>query len=178
MGWRQTATEVLHRGPFLAVHRDSVRRPDGTEGVYEHVSVPDGVRVMALDTADRVLLVEDAFYLQDRRVVHLPGGGMDGQDPGRAALRELEEETGLVAGRLDHLGVIDPLPGITRARTHLTLATELRPGTVRREATESGMTTHWRPLHDAVAAVCAGEITEAGSVAALLLAATLRRCHP
>lgn len=161
----------MHRGPFLAVHRDVVRRPDGTEGVYEHVSVSDGVRVVALDTAGRTLLVEDTFYLQGRRMLHLPGGGTEGQDPRRAALRELEEETGLAAGQLDPLGVIDPLPGTTRARTHLMLATDLQPGRMRRDATEAGMTVQWLPLGDAVSAVRAGDITEAGSVAALLLVA-------
>ncbi|WP_217246087.1 NUDIX domain-containing protein [Streptomyces sp. AC602_WCS936] len=139
--------------------------------MYEHVSVSDGVRVVALDTAGRTLLVEDTFYLQGRRMLHVPGGGTDGQEPRRAALRELEEETGLAAGRLDTLGVIDPLPGTTRARAHLMLATDLRPGRMRRDATEEGMTVQWRPLHDAVEAVRAGEITEAGSVTALLLTA-------
>ncbi|WP_437054915.1 NUDIX domain-containing protein [Streptomyces sp. enrichment culture] len=147
--------------------------------MYEHVSVGDAVRVVALDTADRTVLVEDAFYLQGRRMLHVPGGGTEGQDPRRAALRELEEETGLVAGRLDPLGVIDPLPGTTRMRTHLMLATDLRPGRMRRDATEAGMTVQWRPLHDAVAAARAGDITEAGSVAALLLAALItERCRP
>ncbi|MFD3523935.1 NUDIX domain-containing protein [Streptomyces sp. NPDC058653] len=160
------------------MRRDTVRRPDGTAGVYEHVTVFDGVRVVALDTDGQVLLVEDDFYLQRRRMVHLPGGGTDGQDPHRAALRELEEETGLTAARLDTLGVIDPLPGVTSARTHLMLATDLRPGTMRRDGAEIGMTVQWRPLPEAVAAVRTGEITEAGSVTALLLAFQTRDDRP
>ncbi|WP_424850713.1 NUDIX domain-containing protein [Streptomyces sp. SAI-129] len=132
---------------------------------------------MALDTGGRVVLVEDDFYLQGRRMLHLPGGGTEGQDPGQAALRELEEETGLIAGRLHPIGLIDPLPGTTRAQTHLMIATDLQPGRIRRDATESGMTMHWRPLHDAVAAVHAGEITEAGSAMALLLAAAFQLEH-
>lgn len=118
-----------------------------------------------------MLLVEDAFYLQRRRVLHLPGGGVGGQEPCDAAARELQEETGLIAGELRRLGVIDPLPSTTSARTHLFLATALRCGTVNRDDTEIGMTVQRCKFADAVEAVRTGRITEAGSVSALLLAA-------
>ncbi|WP_180930985.1 NUDIX domain-containing protein [Streptomyces sp. AJS327] len=162
----------MHRGPFITLNRDSVIRPDGSRGTYDHITVNDGVRVVALDDHGRVVLVEDEFYLQGRRVLHVPGGGIGGQEPHEAAGRELEEETGFVAGNLRPLGVIDPLPAATMARTHLFLATDLRPGTIHRDDTEIGMTVHWWKLTEAVDAVRAGRITEAGSVAALLLAAT------
>ncbi|MFI6803821.1 NUDIX domain-containing protein [Streptomyces luteogriseus] len=175
MGWTRTSTEVVHQGPFVALHRDSVLRPDGSVGTYEHVTVDDAVRVVALDGQGQVVLVEDDFYLQQRRVLHLPGGGCGGQDPYSAALRELEEETGLVAGDLRPLGVIDPLPSTTAARTHLFLAADLRPGTVHRDDTEAGMTLQWWKMPDAVEAVRVGRITEAGSVSALLLAERTHR---
>ncbi|MFI6350943.1 NUDIX domain-containing protein [Streptomyces sp. NPDC050560] len=172
MGWTRTASEVLHRGRFLNLRQDSVRLPDGSPGTYEHVDVADNVRVVALDGAGRVLLVEDDFYLQGRRVPHLPGGGGEGQPPAVAAARELEEETGLVPGELRQIGVIDPLPATTAARTFLFLATGLRTGVMCRDAAECGMTMRWLPLSAAVAEVRAGRITEGGSVAALLLVGT------
>lgn len=169
MGWERTARELLHQGPFLALYRDSVLRPDGIAGTYEHVVVEDGVRVVAVDDDSQVVLVEDDFYLQERRILHLPGGGVGGQDPHAAAIRELEEETGLVAGETRPLGVIDPLSATTGARTHLFLATDLRPGHTQRDATEIGMTVQRWKLDDAIEAVRSGRITEAGTVAALLL---------
>lgn len=170
MGWVRAATEVLHEGPFVALHRDAVMHPHGDVGNYEHVVVDDGVRVVAFDDDGHVLLVEDDFYLQQRRLVHLPGGGCGGQDPLAAARRELEEETGLVADEVSPLAVIDPLPATTAARTHLFLARGLRQGTLSRDDSEVGMTVQRRKLSEAVEAVRTGEITEAGSVAALLLA--------
>jgi len=175
MSWKRTSTKLLHEGPFLSLFRDSVIRPDGTTGTYEHVKVDDAVRVVAFDEQDHVVLVEDDFCLQGRRLVHLPGGGCDGQDPLDAAGRELEEETGLVADAFRPLTVIDPLPSATAARTHLFLATGLRPGALHRDDTEAGMTLHWWTFQDAVEAVHAGTITEAGSVCALLLAERAHR---
>ncbi|MGP4012534.1 NUDIX domain-containing protein [Streptomyces sp. 4N124] len=174
MTWRELSSEVLHQGSHLSLLRDSVLRPDRSPGTYEHVAVDDGVRIVALDNQERVVLVEDDFYLQRRRVLHVPGGGCGGQHPPDAAVRELEEETGLVAGNVHSLGVIDPLPAVTAARTHLFLATDLRTGTRRRDDTEVGMTVQQRTLGEAIEAVRTGLITEAGSVAALLLAAQAR----
>ncbi|MFF8919106.1 NUDIX domain-containing protein [Streptomyces sp. NPDC015032] len=172
MGWRRLDSEQLHQGPFLSLHRDRVLRPDGGSGVYDHVAVHDTVRIVTLDDQENVLLVEDDFYLQARRMLHLPGGGTDGEDPAAAGRRELAEEAGLVADRIDHLATLDPLPGVTAARLHLVVATGLSPGagTPCRDGTEIGMTATWWPLGQAVAAVYTGRITDAGSVAGLLLA--------
>ncbi|WP_457757675.1 NUDIX domain-containing protein [Streptomyces turgidiscabies] len=170
--WVQLSREVVHQGPFLTLHRDKVVEPDGrSTGFYDHVIVEDAVRVVALDSHGQVAIVEDLFYLQRRRVRHLPGGGSGaGEEPQRAASRELEEETGVLADTWHALSVIDPLPAVTSARTHLFLATGLRPGRLHRDATEVGMTVTWIPLADAVDDVRSGRITEAGSVTALLLA--------
>ncbi|MEU4113354.1 NUDIX hydrolase [Kitasatospora sp. NPDC028055] len=169
--WTTLDSEVVHPGARLTLYRDQVLRPDGERGVYEHVRVRDAVRVVALDPAGNIALVEDAFYLQGTRVVHLPGGGIDaGERVEEAAVRELEEETGWSAGRVETIGAIHPLPSSTRAITHLLLATDLVPGTLRRDATEAAMTAHWHPFHDAVDLVTSGVIREAGSVAAILLA--------
>ncbi|MEW2498527.1 NUDIX hydrolase [Streptomyces nodosus] len=111
-------------------------------------------------------------------VLHLPGGGTGGEDPRRAALRELEEGTGILAGEVRALGGFDPLPATTAARTYLFLAILLRPGTARRDDTEAAMTVQWRTLDAALAAVQHGEITEADSVTALLLAERVLRATP
>ncbi|MFE2104528.1 NUDIX domain-containing protein [Kitasatospora sp. NPDC059463] len=171
-GWATLGSQVIHQGPFLTVRRDDVRRPDGQEGFYEYIEMADTVRVVALNAAGEVALLEDHFYLQPTHpVLHLPGGAVEkGEGVLIAAGRELEQETGWRAGQLEVLGCIDPLPGAARTTTHLLLATDLAQGRVDREPTEAGMTMRWTPAAEAVRLALAGGIREAGSLAAILLA--------
>ncbi|MEU3356022.1 NUDIX hydrolase [Streptomyces sp. NPDC037389] len=171
-GWSRLSSHVVHQGGHLTLHHDRVLQPDGTEGTYDRVTVADGARTVAVDARGRVALVEDACYPLGRRLLHVPGGAIaEGECPGEAARRECEEETGLRPGTLRPLTAYHPLPTRTSAVTHLYLGTDLRPGAgPHRDPTEAGMTVRWIPLDDAVAAVRAGEITEAGSAIGLLLA--------
>ena len=170
--WPTVSRRQLTEGRFVSAFQDEVLLAEGVTGTWEWVDVADAVRVVAVDAEGRIALVEDEFYLQRRRLLLVPGGGVEpAEEPEAAARRELEEETGWRAGRLDPLGVIEQLPTATPARAHLFLARELTPGTLAREASEAGMTLQWRTLDEAVAAVQEGAVTEAGSVSAILLAA-------
>ncbi|MFC9324116.1 NUDIX domain-containing protein [Kitasatospora sp. NPDC057015] len=171
-GWTRADREVLHEGPFIRLVRDTVTGPAAPAFGYEHVEVADSVRVLALDHEQRVMVVEDEFYLTGRRMPHLPGGGVEpGEEPSAGAARELEEETGVRARHWRRLGLIHPLPASSAAATHLFLATDLEPGVMARDDTEGAMTVHRYALSEVVAMVLSGAITEAGSVTAILLAA-------
>ncbi|MEV6205690.1 NUDIX domain-containing protein [Kitasatospora sp. NPDC051914] len=169
--WTRIDREVLHSGPFIRLLSDTVQGPYAPAFGYEHIQVADSVRTVALDDEQRLLVVEDDFYLTGGRMPHLPGGGTEpGEEPEEAARRELEEETGLRAARWTPLGRIHPLPSSTAAATHLFLASGLSAGRMARDEAEAGMTVHRCPLPEAVGMVVSGAITEAGSVAAILLA--------
>lgn len=75
-GWVTLNSQVIHQGPQSAPRRDDVIQPDGTPGIFEYIDVRDAERIVALNALGEVALVEDDFYLQERRMVHLPGGGM------------------------------------------------------------------------------------------------------
>jgi 8-oxo-dGTP pyrophosphatase MutT (NUDIX family) len=90
-------------------------------------------------------------------------------DPARLAARELREETGLVAGRLELLGTLDIAPGMSSQRELVFRATELTAGPARREHTEQDMRAAWFTRAEFEEMVRDGALTDAQSLAAYLL---------
>ena len=118
----------------------------------------------------RVLLERLYRYTVQETLLECPSGGIEDEAPESTAHRELEEETGWIAGSLEPLGSFFGSNGISDEYFHLFLATELREGgTMRREATEQ-MELEFHALDDAVAMVLVGEIQDAPSALALMLA--------
>jgi ADP-ribose pyrophosphatase len=141
------------------------------------------VAIVALDADDRVALVRQWRLPADAALLEIPAGGLDIHDgtkeePGIAARRELEEETGLRAGTWQKLGEFYSAPGFTDELMHLYLATDLAPasadGRVGPDEDER-LILEWRPWQDAVAAVERGEIRDAKSIVGLFWLERRRR---
>src|SRR5512134_1438222 len=106
----QADVEVLESrqvfaGRVLDLRVDRVRLGNGRVSELEVVRHPGAVAVAALTSTGEVLLVRQYRYATGEWVLEVPAGKVDpGEDPEKAAGRELEEETGFRAGRLDALG--------------------------------------------------------------------------
>jgi ADP-ribose pyrophosphatase len=101
----------------------------------------------------------------------VPAGKLDaGEDPARCAARELAEETGYRARRLERTGMIFTTPGFTDERIHLFCAFELSPGASAHEHNEV-IRTEVVPLAQALEMIDSGEISDGKTIAALFLAA-------
>ena len=89
--------EVVHRGDFLTVHRDTVRLPDGGSATREYVVHPGAVVVVPLLDDGRVLLERQFRYPVGQVMLELPAGKLDvGENPLGCGQRELREETCLL----------------------------------------------------------------------------------
>lgn len=171
-GWTTTSSGTLHVGQRMSLRRDEIRRPSGTPGAYEYIELADGVRIAAIDDQHRIALVQEDVYVAGERLTMLPGGGCESfETPQQAAERELAEEAGITASRIQLLTVMWRMPGGARTREYLYLARGLSLGQHHREASEGDMTLHWVPITEAVEMCRDGRITEAGTLAAVLLAA-------
>ena len=119
----------------------------------------------------RVLLERVYRYTVQRTLLECPSGGLDGEPPDVAARRELREETGWSADRLEPLGSFYGSNGISDERFHLFLARDLeQAGEPEREPTEQ-IELEFLAFDDAVARARAGRIEDAPSALALILAA-------
>lgn len=140
---------------------------EATREVVEH---PGAVAVVAVDQQGQVVLVRQYRHPVGRPLDELPAGKLEpGEDPLLAAQRELEEETGLVAGSWREIGDFFTAPGFADERMHLYLALDLRPGQVNPDEDED-LQTFRLSLRDAARAAAEGRFHDAKTVAGLLLA--------
>ncbi len=166
--WRREQIESIFQHPLFTLERHHLaagrRRREALV-----LEAPDWVNVIPLLADGRVLLVRQWRYGIAAPTLEIPGGMVEEGDARAAAARELEEETGYRAGRLDELGWIWTTPGFTDERIWLFLARDLAPGRQSPEPDEV-FELVTLPLADAVAAVVDGGIRDSKSVSALLLA--------
>lgn len=168
----------VHAGRYLVVEQDRVVRGDGSESLRDIVVHPGAVVVAPLDPEGRLLLVTQYRLPCGGAMLELPAGTLDirggtVEDPLEAAHRELEEETGYRAGSMERLGGFWSAPGFSTEYLTLYLATGLRLAVEDRLSPDEDENLRLSRLHwrDAVAAVEAGVIEDAKSVAGILLLA-------
>ncbi|MFC5230832.1 NUDIX domain-containing protein [Pseudonocardia zijingensis] len=155
----------------MTVREDTVRRADGSEGIYGVVDKPTAAIIIPRD-GDRLHLVEQFRYPVEQRRWEFPMGTAPDRaevDPAELAARELAEETGLVAGHMEFLGDLDLAPGTSSQREHVFLATDLREGPVSREESEQDMQARWFTVAEFEAMVRGSEVVDAQTLAAYLL---------
>lgn len=164
------ASEEVYAGRLVRVVRDTVREGETTY-VREVVAHPGGAAVVPLFADGTIALVSQYRHPTRRYVLELPAGKLDpGERPAETAARELEEELGLVAGRLEQLSEFYTTPGFCAERLWVFLATDMRE-TARRHEEDEIIEVVRLPLARALDMVASGEIDDAKTIIGLLLAA-------
>jgi len=177
---RVLTTEVLHTGMVWDLVRDTVDLGEAGVVRREYVRHPGAVAVLALDEADRVLLVRQYRHPVGAELWELPAGLLDvpGEDHVHAAARELAEEADLVAGRWWHLVDYLASPGGSDEVVRVFLARDLTDVPLAdrhvRQAEEHGMLAERVPLDEAVTAVLEGRVHNPSAVVGVLAAAAAR----
>lgn len=161
----------VYANAWMTVREDDVRREDGSTGIYGVVDKPDYALVIAV-RGDELHLVEQFRYPLGMRRWEFPQGTAPNRadtDPAELAARELREETGLRAGAMTPLGLLDVAPGMSSQRGRVFLATDLTAGRPEREAEEQDMHSAWFTRSNFETMMTRGEITDAQSIAAYAL---------
>jgi ADP-ribose pyrophosphatase len=169
----------VYSGRIVSLDVDTVRFPDGSVGELEMFRHPGASAVVPFlsDPAGedpQVMLIRQYRYAAGGYLYEVPAGRLDeGEDPAVCAHRELEEETGCTAERVERLTTIYTTPGFCDEKIHLFMAVGLTMGEHRREKDEF-MEVVTMSLSEALARIERGEIMDAKSVIALLFAAGFR----
>ncbi len=170
----------LYTGRIVNLDLDNVRFPDESVGQLEILRHPGASAVVPfLDPprADdpRVVLIRQFRHAADGFIWEVPAGRLHaGESPETCAMRELEEETGLRARRLERLATIYTTPGFTDERIHLFLAEGLEPGAEHREADEF-MELHTVRWSELLRLVERGEVVDGKTLVSLLYVQCFRR---
>lgn len=174
--WPVPETEIGFSNDYLKVTVDTIVDPAGDNHSRVVVRPRGAVAVAAIDEFGRILLVQQFRHAVQSRMIEIPAGILDveGEAPADAAARELAEEADLVAHTWSHVLHLNTTPGFCSERIDVYLASDLEPvaesDRVPREAEEAGIQHWWVPIENAVEAVSEGRITDAKTVAAILLA--------
>ncbi len=165
------SSESVYDGVLLHVRRDTVRLPDGETSVREWIEHPGASAVVPVHDDGTVVLLRQFRYPPRREFLEVPAGKFDedGEDALDLAQRELMEEAGLAAERWTRLGQTFPGIGYSDEVIHLFLAEGLTEGEAQNDDDEFVEPVRL-PLSEAVAMARRGEILDAKSCVALLLA--------
>ncbi|MGH7529079.1 MAG: NUDIX domain-containing protein [Gemmatimonadales bacterium] len=172
----QVATRRIHTGKVVNLDVDTVRFPDGSAGELEIVRHPGAAAVIPfasdpLGADPAVLLIHQYRYATGGPLYEIPAGRLSpGEEPADCARRELREEAGVSAGRLERLTTIWTTPGFADERIHLFWAADLRTGPHAREPDEF-IEVLVKPLSEVLTLVRTGAISDAKTVVGILYVA-------
>ena len=167
-----TASRRIYDGRIVGLREDAVTLPDGRSALREVVEHGEVAAIVPLDTDGNVILVRQYRLPAGEALLEIPAGGVEeGESMEHAAQRELREETGYRAGRLDHLGGFYVSPGYCTEFIHVFLATDLLEDPMDGDEDEE-ISLERMPLSGAVRLIETGEIKDGKSIVGLLLART------
>lgn len=169
----------IHTGRIISLDSDTVRFPDGSIGELEMIRHPGASAIVPFVSDPegedpQILLVRQYRYAADQYLYEIPAGRLDaGEDPKDCAVRELREETGCTAQRMEFLITMFTTPGFTDEKIHLFMAAGLERGETAHEADEF-MTVETVTLSHALQLIQKGEIKDAKTALGILFAAGFR----
>jgi ADP-ribose pyrophosphatase len=161
---------ILFQGLVVDIEQMEVRI--GVKGwhTYQIVRHPGGAAVLPLHEDGTVTLIRQLRPAVGSFMLEAPAGRLDpGEEPASCAGRELAEETGLAAGKIESLGLLHPSPGVFDEVIHLFLATGLGETESIPEEYEEIATVRL-PLEEALRMARDGRISDGKTIALLMRA--------
>lgn len=170
------ASHRIYTGKVVTLDVDQVRFPDGSTGELEMIRHPGAAAILPFlsDPAGddpQIMLIKQFRHAADGYLYEVPAGKLEpGEDPEECAARELREETGCSAQRIQHLFTTYTTPGFTDEQIHVYIAVGLTRGEAQRERDEF-LEVHTMTLSRSLQMIQQGDIRDAKTALAILYAA-------
>jgi len=167
---KKLTSRQVFDGVVVKLFVDEVELPNGNKSIREIVRHPGAVCVIPVTDEGEVIMVRQFRYAFGEVLLEVPAGKLEtNEDPLSAALRELEEESGAVAGKVEHIGELYTTVAIFDERIQVYLATELTYKSSHPDADEF-LEVEKIPLKTLVDMVMNGEIKDSKTQIAILKA--------
>ncbi len=165
--------ETVFSGKVFDVEVRKIELADGRPARREIVLHNGGATICALDSENNIFMVRQFRSPFGKILMELPAGKLEkGEDPKACAIRELKEETGMTAEKIQDLGFMYSTPGYCSEKIYMYLATGLSFGDGNPDDGEF-LQVIKIPLREAVDKIMQGEISDGKTVAAILKAARM-----
>ncbi len=162
--------KTVFNGYAFNVEKLHVRLPDERERDYDLVRHLDSVTIIPIDESNNILFVTQYRMGCEKALIELPAGVMDdNEEPLDCAKREIREETGMAAGKMEHLGSVYLAPGYSSELNHIFLATELYASPLDQDDDEF-LKVEKIPSVEISAMIESGKLQDSKSLAALYMA--------
>lgn len=167
---KKLTSKQIFDGKVVKLFVDTVELPNGETATREIVRHPGAVCVVPVTNDGEVVMVKQFRYPFEEIMLEIPAGKLEpGEDPLEAVKRELEEESGAVAGKIEHIGQLYTTVAIFDEKIQIYLATDLTFVNAHPDQDEFLETTKI-PLKTLVDMVMNGEIPDAKTQIAILKA--------
>jgi 8-oxo-dGTP pyrophosphatase MutT (NUDIX family) len=164
------SSEILLQGRTFKVRRDTLKTPDGHETRLEILEHGGSVVLVPVDSDGNLLFVRQYRHATGGNLLELPAGTREQEEPyEECAAREIREETGMEASRLQKVGEFYLAPGYSSEFMAVFLATGLKYNPLDADDDEF-LQVEKIPLKDVTAMFERGDVPDSKSLAAWLLA--------
>lgn len=167
--FKRLSRDLVAHGAILDYYQDTIQIPNGNVAKWDFIKHNGAAAVVPVDDEGRLIMVRQYRNALDRYTLEIPAGGLQTpQEPTRdAAIRELAEETGYRAGKVELLLTIRTTVAFCNEKIDIYLARELSPGNQHLDEDEYVQVGAYT-LQELTDKIYAGEIQDSKTVAAVL----------
>lgn len=160
--------ELVCKGAIIDYYHDTMQIPNGNTAVWDFIQHKGAAAVVAVKENGNLIMVKQYRNALERETLEIPAGGLNADEPmEQAALRELQEETGYVAGKSEFLISIRTTVAFCNERIDIYLATDLKSGVQHLDEDEYVEVVEYS-IEELVEMIYQGTIQDSKTISALM----------